>query len=60
MTEFYKWFLELPVKFGEIGEWITQTVFTIGEFEVSLLGLLGTGVLGAVIIAKIADLIIPV
>lgn len=67
MTELYKWFLDLPYKFAEIGEILGEplldldgNVIQIGGVDVTLLGILSVTIISGIIIWRIVDLIIPV
>ena len=57
--DLFRWFLELPSKFVEIGEMLTSTLFEIGGLELNLLEIFGVGILTVIITAKIISLAIP-
>lgn len=67
MSALFNWFLGLLQAFQEIGEWLIEPLtyadgapVVIGGIEVNMLAFLGVGVLGAVVVFKIVDLVVPV
>ena len=55
-----EWFTtEMIPLFVDIGEFLTQPIFTIGDLKVNLLAVFGTTILTIIITAKIIALAIP-
>lgn len=54
------WFIDLIKNVATWWNWLSETQFTIGTWNVSILGMFTTGFIAAVLIWKIVDLVIPV